>query len=100
MRRARVRHEVPDANKRLIVDALLASVRVGGKVVFIDYHRPVWWHPLKPVMSLVFRWLEPFAASLWSCQIQDLAAERTAFHGRKETWFGGLYQKVILVRTR
>ena len=93
-------HEVPDANKRLIVDALLGSVRVGGKVVFVDYHRPAWWHPLKPVMSLVFRWLEPFAASLWSGEIQDLTPPESAIHCRKETWFGGLYQKVVLVRTR
>ena len=83
-----------------IVEALLASVRVGGKVVFVDHHRPAWWHPLKPVMSLVFRWLEPFAASLWSGEIQDLTPPESAIHCRKETWFGGLYQQVVLVRMR
>jgi SAM-dependent methyltransferase len=91
-------HEVPEENKRQIVGALLASVRVGGKVVFVDYHRPARWHPLKPVMSLVFRWLEPFAKSLWSGEIRDLAPPGPAFHCRKETWFGGLYQKVVLER--
>jgi SAM-dependent methyltransferase len=91
-------HEVPDVNKRLIVDALLASVRVGGKVVFIDYHRPAWWNPVKPVMSAVFRWLEPFAASLWSWQICDMASQPADFRSRKETRFGGLYQKVIVER--
>jgi ubiquinone/menaquinone biosynthesis C-methylase UbiE len=91
-------HEVPDANKRLIVDALLASVRVGGKVVIVDYHLPVWWHPLKHVMAAVFRWLEPYASSLWACEIAELATQPTAFEMRKETRFGGLYQKVILAR--
>jgi SAM-dependent methyltransferase len=93
-------HEVPDENKRQIVGALLASVRVGGKVVFLDYHRPAWWHPLRPVMSLVFRGLEPFAASLWSIEIGSLAPQETAVRCRKETCFGGLYQKVVLVRSR
>ncbi len=91
-------HEVPDANKRLIVDALLASVRVGGKVVIIDYHRPTWWHPLRPIMAAVFRWLEPFANGLLSCQVKDLASRPQTFRSRKETRFGGLYQKVILER--
>lgn len=91
-------HEVPDANKRQIVDALLAAVRVGGKVVIVDYHRPAWWHPLRPVMSAVFRWLEPYANNLLSCQVAELASRPTAFSGRKETRFGGLYQKVVLER--
>ncbi len=91
-------HEVPDSTKRLIVDALLASVRIGGKVVIVDYHRPAWWHPLRPVMSAVFRWLEPFANSLLSCQVRDLASQPASFHSHKETRFGGLYQKVVLER--
>lgn len=93
-------HEVPDANKRAIVDALLAAVGVGGKVVIVDYHLPAWWNPLKPVMSTVFRWLEPFAARLWTCQIVDLATRAEELKSRKRTYFGGLYQKVILARRR
>jgi ubiquinone/menaquinone biosynthesis C-methylase UbiE len=91
-------HEVPDANKRLIVDALIASVRIGGKVVIVDYHRPVRWHPLRPVMATIFRWLEPYAAGLLSCQVHELASQPQACSSRKETRFGGLYQKVILER--
>lgn len=92
-------HEVPDATKRQIVDALLGAVRPGGKVVIVDYHRPARWHPLRPVMSAVFRWLEPFASSLLSCQVADLASQPAHFSSRKETRFGALYQKVVLERT-
>jgi SAM-dependent methyltransferase len=91
-------HEVPDATKRQIVNSLLGAVRAGGKVVIVDYHRPAWWHPLRPVMSAVFRWLEPYASSLLSCQISDLAVQQATFGCRKETRFGGLYQKVVLER--
>ena len=92
-------HEVPDADKRRIVDALLAAVRIGGRVVIVDYHRPARWNPLRPVMAAVFRWLEPYANGLLSCQVCELASARHAFQSRKETRFGGLYQKVILERT-
>jgi SAM-dependent methyltransferase len=91
-------HEVPDANKRLIVDALIASVRIGGKIVIVDYHRPARWHPLRPIMAAIFRWLEPYAAGLLSCQVHELASQPQSCDSRKETRFGGLYQKVILER--
>lgn len=91
-------HEVPDTCKARIVDALLACVRPGGKVVFVDYHRPGPLHPLRPIMRLVFAALEPFAASLWSRDIASYADRPDAFEWRKETCFGGLYQKVVAVR--
>jgi SAM-dependent methyltransferase len=93
-------HEIPDAQKREVVHALLAAVRPGGKVVFVDYHRPAWWHPLRPVMAAVFRWLEPFANGLVSRSIRELAEQPQSYHWRKSTWFGGLYQVVVVTRPR
>lgn len=92
-------HEVPDMQKRQIINALLAAVRPGGKVVFVDYHRPVRWHPLRPVMAAVFRWLEPYASGLVSRSIMEFADRAQDFHWRKETRFGGLYQ-VVVARSR
>lgn len=91
-------HELPDHTKRLAVDALLAAVRPGGKAVFVDYHRPHPMHPLKPVTGLVFRLLEPFAESLWHSEIESLAGGADGFTWSKETFFGGLYQKVVARR--
>lgn len=91
-------HEIPDKEKRAVVDALLDQVDPGGKVVFIDYHRAVWWHPLRGPMSLVFRWLEPFANGLIDREISDFASSADQFDWTKETFFGGLYQKVVAVR--
>jgi SAM-dependent methyltransferase len=53
-------HEIPDERKRAVVDALLARVVPGGKVVFVDYHTPARWHPLRGLMRLVMGRLEPF----------------------------------------
>jgi hypothetical protein len=49
-------------------------------------------------MSLIFDALEPFAKSLWRNEIADFATDKTAFDWRKETYFGGLYQKVVAER--
>jgi SAM-dependent methyltransferase len=91
-------HEIPDDHKRQVVDALLAAVPPGGKVVFTDYHRARRWHPLRWPMHLVFRWLEPFALGLIRREIDDFAGDRDAFVWRKSTFFGGLYQKVVAER--
>jgi ubiquinone/menaquinone biosynthesis C-methylase UbiE len=92
-------HEVPDDVKVQIVQAMLRLVRPGGRAIFVDYHRPHRWHPLKPVMQRVFAWLEPFALTMWSRQIEDLAGmNATAFRWSKRTRFLELYQTVIAER--
>jgi SAM-dependent methyltransferase len=89
-------HELPDDRKRRVVDALLWRLAPGGKVVFVDYHRPDRRHPLRPLMGLVFDWLEPFAKTLWRREISSFATGE--FTWRKQTYFGGLYQKVVAER--
>ena len=91
-------HEVPDDYKRKVVDSLLRRVDVGGKVVFVDYHRPHWAHPLKLITSIVFDTLEPFAKGLWRNEIREFASDAENFSWRKKTIFGGLFQKVVAER--
>ena len=91
-------HEVPDTNKRAIMAALLGRVARGGKAIFVDYHKPHPAHPVKPIISLVFDTLEPFAKSLWRNEIADFAGAPEGFTWRKETYFGGLFQKVVAER--
>ncbi|MFQ6017342.1 MAG: rhodoquinone biosynthesis methyltransferase RquA [Kiloniellaceae bacterium] len=93
-------HEMPEHYKRRVVDALLGVVPPGGKVVFVDYHRPHRAHPLKGVMSLVFDLLEPFAKDLWANEISSYARAAGDFTWSKQTYFGGLYQKTVALRIR
>ena len=88
-------HELPDRLKRRVVDAALASVAPGGRAVFVDYSRPVRWHPLRPVMAAVFALLEPYAAAMWRMPIAEMATERKDFSWKRTSHFGGLYQVVI-----
>lgn len=91
-------HELPSHYKRGVATVLLDSVPTGGKVVFVDYHKPHWAHPLKIVTSLVFDTLEPYAKELWRSEIAALAGYDSRFSWRKETYFGGLFQKVVATR--
>lgn len=91
-------HEIPEDYKRTVVNALLGSLAPGGKVVFIDYHKPHPLHPLKWATSLVFDFLEPFAKSLWRHEISDFANEKEKYIWRTETYFGGLFQKTVVQR--
>ena len=93
-------HEVPDEVKHEVVDHLLGQVEVGGKVVFVDYAKPKWWHPLKLITSIVFDTLEPFAKGLWRMQVREFAADADRFGWRRETIFGDLFQKVVATRER
>ena len=88
-------HEVPEDYKSRIVDALLDRIEPDGKVIFVDYHRPWLLHPLRPITSLVFTLLEPFARALWRHEIRDYASRADEFTWRKETLFGHLYQVVV-----
>jgi ubiquinone/menaquinone biosynthesis C-methylase UbiE len=90
-------HEVPEDVKGEIVNALFASLKADGKLVFVDYHKPKPYHPLKPIMSLVFDKLEPFAKGLWTKEIKAYAERPLqALDWQKETFFAGLYQKVVV----
>lgn len=91
-------HEVPDDYKRAIANNLASKVRPGGKLIFVDYHEPALLHPMRPIIWLVFKWLEPFAKALWRHEIKDYLDDRDQFEWRKETLFGGLYQKVVGIR--
>jgi len=91
-------HEIPCDYKRAVVNTLLAHVVPGGKAVFVDYHKPARLHPLRGVMNLIWHKLEPFTIELVDTEIKSVAEDNSAFTWSKETFFGGLYQKVVATR--
>ncbi len=91
-------HEIPEAYKRRVVDHLLDAIEPDGKLVFVDYHGPRRGHPLKWLMSFINTILEPFAKALWDNEISSYASRKDEFTWTKQTYFGGLYQKVVAER--
>lgn len=92
-------HEQPEEARRATLAEAMRVVRPGGKVVIVDYHGPRRSNPLRYVMALVLKWLEPFATDLWRNEIAAyLPGDAGEWALAKETFFGGLYQKVVLRR--
>jgi ubiquinone/menaquinone biosynthesis C-methylase UbiE len=92
-------HEQPLAVRRRTLAEAVRVVKPGGKIVLVDYHRPHRWHPLRPAMRAVLRRLEPFALDLWAAELVEYLPEGVALGAaHKQTFYGGLYQKVVLTR--
>ena len=72
---------------------------LGGKVVFVDYHKPHPANPFRYIMVPILTILEPFAMGVWNKEIIDwVPAGLRPKKMTKETLFGGLYQKVVMTR--
>jgi ubiquinone/menaquinone biosynthesis C-methylase UbiE len=92
-------HEQPREVREKTVGEALRVTRPGGKVIFVDYHRPVWNNPFRYAMLPILRTLEPFALDMWKHEIRDwVPDEFRPTHMHKETFFGDLYQKVVMTR--
>ena len=92
-------HEQPPDCRERTISEVLRVVKPGGKIVIFDYALPRWWHPLRYLWRPVLARLEPFALDLWQREIADWLpasfANRRLQHG---SFFGGLYQKVVVTR--
>jgi len=92
-------HEQPEAVRRGTLAEALRVVKPGGKIVIVDYHRPAALHPLRLLMRGVFHRLEPYAMDLWNHEVADfLPADPRPASIEKLTYYGGLYQKLVLIR--
>jgi ubiquinone/menaquinone biosynthesis C-methylase UbiE len=92
-------HEMPEVVRRATLAEALRVMKPGGRLVIVDYHRPVPWHPLRPLMREVFRHLEPYAFDLWQHEIEHFMPAGAAWQSiARREWFGGLYQMRVLTK--
>ncbi len=85
--------------RRQTLAEAMRVVKPGGKIVIVEYHRPVAWHPLRPLMRSIFRRLEPYAMDLWREPVEAFLPAGSEFTAiKRKSWFGGLYEKLVLVR--
>ena len=92
-------HEQPAEVRVKTISEALRVTKPGGKLFFVVYHKPVAISPFRYIMVPILTTLEPFAMDVWRGEIVDwLPADIKPAKVEKETYFGGLYQKVVITR--
>ena len=92
-------HEQPQSYREKTISELLRVVKPGGRIVIVDYAGPRWWNPVRYVLGPLLAILEPFAHDLWREDItRFMPAAWSPRDLRRQSFFGGLYQKVVVTR--
>ena len=91
-------HEQPAAHRERTLSEVFRVVRPGGEIVIVDYAMPRWWHPLRYLWRPLLAALEPFALDLWRHEIAHWLPAAARDGLRRQSFFGGLYQKVVIKR--
>jgi ubiquinone/menaquinone biosynthesis C-methylase UbiE len=90
-------HEQPEHVRRKTLSEALRVTKPGGRLIIVDYHLPQRMHPLRYLFKPALRWLEPFALDLWNNEVSTwLPSNIRPEQIRKDTAFGGLYQKLVI----
>ena len=89
-------HEMPENVRIRTLSEAMRVAKPGAEIVIVDYHRPAAWHPLRALMRWILRTFEPFALDLWAREVAHWLPEGASI--RKETYCGGLYQKLVVTR--
>jgi ubiquinone/menaquinone biosynthesis C-methylase UbiE len=90
-------HEQPAPLRAQTLAEAVRVVKPGGKVVVVDYHRPTPLQPLRYIFRPILHALEPYALDLWEHDIVEwLPDAARGCANRKQTYFGGLYQKLVI----
>lgn len=92
--------QMPSASKRKLINNALNMVKKGGKVIFVDWHNPLYYHPLRYVVRMYNRLNHPFVERLWDRDISSYVDPeiRSQYSWRKTTYFGRMFQKCVAVR--
>jgi ubiquinone/menaquinone biosynthesis C-methylase UbiE len=90
-------HEQPDSARRQTLAETLRVIKPGGKLVIVDYCGPRRMHPMRYFFRPILRAFEPYALDLWHREVTEwLPNDAPLKQVRKEVFWGGLYQKVVI----
>ena len=91
-------HELPPITRQKVITNILKALPVGGKAIFIDYHLPSSLNPLKYFIRAFNRPYQPFAEALWKTPIREMITNKENYTWSRQTYFGGIYQKVVATK--
>jgi ubiquinone/menaquinone biosynthesis C-methylase UbiE len=92
-------HEQPEAVRKKTLSEALRVIRPGGTLTIVDYAPPNRYNPLRYLWCPLLKLLEPFAGDLFRNPISTWLPKKGGFSVLSEqSFFGGLYQMLILQR--
>ncbi len=91
-------HELPPITRQKVINNILNTLPFSGKAIFIDYHLPSSYNPLKYFIRAINHLYQPFAEALWKTAIKEMTPNKEKYTWSKQTYFGGIYQKVVATR--
>jgi len=91
-------HDLPDRKKMRVIEASLENLSENGKLVFVEYNKPIAWHPLKVIVRTITRLYKPFLNSLWEKEIRDFSVSKTKYNWKKTKYYGEYFQKVVVTK--
>lgn len=91
-------HELPPITRSQVLNNVIKALKPGGKAIFIDYHLPSSYHPLKYIIRAVNRLYQPFAEALWKESIKGMTPNAESCRWTQQTYFSGVYQKVVATK--
>lgn len=93
-------HELPEPERRRALAEALRVTRPGGRLVLTEFHPPHRLHPLRWWQRLVFLLFEPFAEDMWRHELTHYFPKDGRYRvASKTTYFGGLYQRLVVEKT-
>lgn len=93
-------HEQPKAVREKTVNEAVRVCKPGGKIIYIDYHKPTKNSLLTLFMTFILKTLEPFALDLWNESIESLHNKNNSTLCSKQTYFFSLYQRVVFEKNK
>jgi len=89
-------HEMPQEYRERTMAEALRVLKPGGKLAIVDFGVPEKWHPFRYLWLPLLGILEPFAIPMWRMELKELLPREMGNRTwRKESYFGGLFQKLV-----
>ena len=90
-------HELPLKTRQQVMDNVLKSLTTGGKAIFVDYAKPLWWQIFRYPLFVFNRLYRPFCESLWEQPLENFSSLKDGFRWQHSYYGGKLWKKTVAV---